>query len=149
MVLQHINADTIVIKTGATSAAIKTDGTIRIGDHDITGPGEYDIAAIGVHVFPTYASLFCEGIRVAIVKEAMVTAEGDEDDSDILLLLTEDIKLANATLKQVDPRIVVVHSEVLAAELAKSDGAEVKRESSYKVTTQTLPADDRDFVLLA
>lgn len=152
MILQHSGETTLTCKSGSAIAVIHHDGRMQVSDRPLEGPGEYDIAGIGIHVYPTHAILFSEGIRVAIFWQAQAgqaTAEGEESEIDICIPLLTDIKTINDLLKEQDPRIVVIHDEGVATELAKQDGVTPKRENSIKITPQTLPTEEREYILLS
>ncbi len=150
MILRSLSIDTIGLKTAATNVQIKNTGEIRIGDSGIEGPGEYDISSVGIHAFAGYGVLFTEGVRFAVIWDtnAKIDAE-DETNIDIFVFLIEDAKRINAIIEEQDPRVVVLCQEQLANDVAKQDGATVDHESAYKITASTLPAEARQFVLLA
>lgn len=150
MLLQHSGEATLTCKSGSAIAVIHHDGRMQVGDRSIEGPGEYDIAGIGIHAYSTHAILFSEGIRVAIFWQVPdQTSEGEESEIDICIPLLTDLKAVDALVKEQDPRIVIIHDEAIASELAKQDGVTPKRESSIKVTSQTLPTEDREYILLS
>lgn len=150
MVLQHGGGTTLTCKSGSAIAVIHHDGRIQVGDRPLEGPGEYDIASIGIHAFPTHAILFSEGIRIAIYWQAHSRlSEEEEADIDICIPLLTDLKAIDAIVKECDPRIVIIHDETMASELAKQDGIVTRRESSLKITAQTLPAEEREYILLS
>ncbi len=147
MVLQHLNPATIGIKLASTTVHLKHDGSIKIGDRELEGAGEYDIAGVGVQVFTGAAFLFCENIRLGVFGSE---AAGSQEDinCDILVVLTPEAKQMATLIKELDPRIVVVHDDALAHHLETNDGASLVREATYKVTAATLPTEDRVFVAL-
>jgi hypothetical protein len=150
MNLQHLNEEAIGLKTATTLVQIKRDGSIRVGDKSIEGPGEYDVASVGIHAFPDYAILFTEGIRLGVVWNETAQLDPEENsNSDIFIFLMADLKQINTIVKEQDPRIVVFHDTTTAEALAKQDGVELVRESSYKVSQQSLPSEERVFVLLS
>lgn len=150
MVLQHVTGDALTLKSGATVAQIKHDGSIRVGDRSIEGPGEYDIAGMGIHARAGHAVLFAEGIRTNIVWQSEGSLQDDETAaSDIFVLLFDDEKAATALIKEQDPRIVVLRHDVLAQRLAQQDALAVDTVATYKITQQTLPVADREVILLA
>jgi hypothetical protein len=129
---------------------IHHNGSIQVNGRSLEGPGEYDIANIGIHVFDAYAILFSEGIRVAVFwSDNLEHLPHDEDSEiDICIPLIGDVKAVNTMIKEQDPRLVILHDENLAAELTKQDGITPRREGSIKITAATLPAEDRDYILL-
>lgn len=149
MVLQQINPDTIGIKTSATSVQIKHDGTIKIGEKNLEGPGEYEIAGVGAHVVDTHALLFTEGVRLAVVyKTPMDTSEEETLTGDVYIFLVNDAKAIDSVVKDQDPRVAVLHNEAIAQELSTKEGVAVEPIASYKLTAQSLPADNREYILL-
>jgi hypothetical protein len=149
MLLQHISETSLLCKSGSGSAIINHDGRMQVGEYKVEGPGEYDISGIGIHVYTTYAVLFSEGIRVAVFWRGTEDLSKDEESEvDICIPLVSDAKVVTTIIKEQDPRLVVFHDETLAAEVAKQDGITPKHENSFKITTQSLPAEDRQFILL-
>lgn len=150
MVLQHSSPDSLQIKMNQTVVTIKHDGAIKIGDRALEGPGEYDIAGIGAHAFTGHASLFAEGVRLTVVWGDPASLKEDEDaGSDVFIFTLPDANKIEAVIKEQDPRIVVLHDEAISGQLAQGAGVEVQTVSNYKITTQTLPAENREIVLLA
>lgn len=149
MVLQHVNGDTLTVKVATSTITFKHSGAIKIGDHEIEGPGEYDVAGVGAHVFPGYGVFFAESIRVAAVWQNGSKINGDEDTNiDIYIFLNDDPKDVSALIKEQDPRVVVLHNEEIATSLMQQDSIAAERQPSYKVTAQTLPAEERAVILL-
>jgi hypothetical protein len=150
MLLRSIGANTLGLKTAGTNAQIKPNGEIRIGEKDIEGPGEYDVAGLGVHAYLGYAVLFTEGVRFAVLWDTAASIDtADEVNIDVFIFLITDVKRINTIIKELDPRLVVLNEEATANEVAEQDGVTVTRDSNYKITSSTLPAEDRQFVLLA
>lgn len=149
MTLQHINADTLGLKLATTTVHIKHDGTIRVGDRSTEGPGEYDIAGVGIHVFDHAAVIFTEGMRVAVLWGGTSLDLEEGVTLDIFIPLLPDAEKVTQVIKEQDPRLLILHDEAVADALAKQDGIEITRSASYKATLQTLPAGERSIILLA
>jgi hypothetical protein len=150
MVIQHSSPDTLGLKVAQTSVHLKHSGEIKIGDRVLEGPGEYDIAGVGVHAFDQHAVIFAEGLRLTVVwGDTEQTNSEDDAGSDIYVLLLSDAKRAEAIIKEQDPRVVILHSAELRDALAQQFGATIKEESTYKLTSGALPAEERDIVLIA
>ncbi len=149
MVFQHINDDTLNIKTNSASIRIKDNGAIQVGERTIEGPGEYDITGVGLHVFPFAAIIFAEGLRLAFIWEWSETSQFDDNaEIDVFLLSLEDPKKITTIIKEQDPRLVVLHNRSAAESLKVQDAITLEETNNYKITTQTLPAEERQFVLL-
>lgn len=148
MVFQRINTDTISIKTGTATAQVKAAGTVKVGDYEITGPGEYDISGIGFHAETSYAMLFSEGVRVVLVWGSEIKKNDEDVSGDIFVIFGGDVPKINALIKEQDPRVVLVHERSVAEQVAAQDGITFQEEGTYKITASTLPADSRLFVLL-
>ncbi len=151
MTFQRTGNDSIMIKAGSAAVQLRQDGHIRIQDKDLEGSGEYDVAGVGAHVFPTYAVLFAEGIRVAMVWEQPSTTYEFEEGSevDVFILWLRDGKQVTTILKEQDPRLVILPYEETVADLETQDGLAIERQNNYKVTSQSLPAGERVTILLA
>ncbi|HEY1074450.1 MAG TPA: hypothetical protein VGE59_01975 [Patescibacteria group bacterium] len=150
MVVQRIQGNTIGLKLANALVNIKHEGGIRIGDRETEGPGEYDIAGVGAHVLDSTAILFAEGIRIGIVWSVTADAKFEDDvNIDILIPFLTDVKQVNAFIKEQDPRVVVIPDEAIADEIAKQDGITVAKEANYKITSSTLPVEDRVFITLS
>jgi hypothetical protein len=149
MVLQHINSEVIGLKSGQITAQIKGTGIIKLGERETEGPGEYDIAGIGIHSYTGHAVLFAEGIRLAVIWDPNAKFDPEEElNIDVFVFLISDAKQITSFIKEQDPRIVVFHNPEVAEEVARLDGVSITQESSYKLSPQTLPMDERIFVLL-
>lgn len=148
MVLQRVNSETLAVKVGQSVVQLKSVGALKINDHIIEGPGEYDVAGVGAHVLESVAIIFAEGIRTAAVWQNGMKLGDDNIDIDIIVFLHNDAKAINDAIKELEPRIVVLSDEDTASEIAKQDGLELTRESNYKVTTQSLPTTGTAFILL-
>lgn len=150
MTFQRLNPSTIAIKAGQGMFTATTDGTLKVGDHLVEGPGEYDIAGIGLHVFADHAFVIAEAIHTCVVWKNEVKISEDEDAAvDILVCMVDSVEAINAMVKANDPRVIILADEVVAEAVARQDGIEVDRPSSYKITAAALPADTRAAVLLA
>lgn len=148
MILQRLQ-DSLGIKLAQGLCTITPNELIKVGDRQTEGPGEYDISGVGIHMNEHTAVLFTEGVRLGIVwPHEKVEFDGDTN-VDILISFATDVKQITNLLKEQDPRILVLTDEAAAEEVAKQDGVAVTKEASYKVTAQSLPADDRVFVLLS
>ncbi len=150
MVIQHSSPDTLGVKVAQTLVLLKHDGNIKIGDRMLEGPGEYDVAGVGIHSFEQHAVLFAEGLRLTVVWGDTEEVNSEDDaGSDIYVLLLSDAKRAEALIKEQDPRVVILHSAELRDALAQTMGTPIKEESTYKLTAQGLPAEERDVILIA
>ena len=149
MVLRTLGRDAISMKTPAAAVQIKANGDFRINDKNTEGPGEYDVAGVGVHIYNGYLVLFTEGVRIAVLWDptAKIDAE-DETNIDAFVFFTSDVKQINTVIKEQDPRLAVFTDEAIANEVTQLDGVSLSRESNYKVTAATLPVEDRQFVAL-
>lgn len=149
MVLQTLSETTLGIKAAQAQAKISNDGTCSVGDHVIEGPGEYDIAAIGLHTFLGYTTLFAENLHLLVVWSGDAKISSDDELSiDALIVLHESAEAAAALIKEVDPRVVVFHRANVAQQVAVLVGTPVNEESSYKLTSQTLPQEERSIIAL-
>ncbi len=149
MVLQHINSETIGIKTTQAMIQLKHMGMVKIGERELPGPGEYDVAGIGVHISPAVAFLYLEGMRVAVVWDKIASFNQEEEsDIQVYIILHNDAPAATALIKEQDPRLVILHDAVLSEVVTKEDGVTIQPESNFKITAQTLPVDERQFILL-
>lgn len=148
MVFQRVNNDALTIKTGAATAQIKPAGVIKVGDYEITGPGEYDIAGIGFHAELTHTIVFAEGVRVALVWGSEMKTNDEDLNGDIFLFFGSDIPKINAVIKEQDPRVVMLHDKGVADQIATQDGVTFQEEGTYKVAASSLPSDSRSYVLL-
>ncbi len=149
MTLQRVNDETLNLKTGQTVVHIKTNGHIKVNDYSIEGPGEYDIAGVGLHVFEHFAVLFTEGLRLALIWEGEGKIDFEEDANlDVFVLLLTNTQNITTVMKEQDPRIVILQNQAAAQALQSQDGITITEESNYKITPQSLPAGESVFVLL-
>ncbi len=150
MTLQRLNPETIAVKTADSTMTIDSRGAIRIGEREISGPGEYDIAGMGLQTFAGCALALVENLNFLVVWQ-----DGDQPDSvqesaaDGIIWLSENNSGLDAAMKTQDPRVVVVIRPAVAEALEKQDAVTVVREASYKLTPQSLPAENRVYLLLA
>ena len=149
MIVQTLDPETVGLKTTSTLTKVNQSGDIVIGARSLEGPGEYDIAGVGAHILSGYGIFFCEGVRLAVVwdRNAKFT-NGDDGDIAVLVFLTNDINQINTIISEQDPRVVIVYDQSIADVLTKQDGVVIRQENSYKVTAATLPAQEREFILL-
>ena len=131
MVIQRLNPTTIGLKLASTSVQIKQDGMIRIGDRDLEGPGEYDIAGVGVQVFLGAALFFCENIRMSVFWQMNGALSQEDTTCDVLVPLFGDPKQITTLIKELDPRIVVLYDEVIAKQM-ELNGSERKYKTKRK-----------------
>lgn len=149
MVLQHINTEIIGLKSGQITAQIRGSGSIKLGERETEGPGEYDIAGIGIHTYSGHAVLFAEGIRLAVIWDPNAKFDPEEElNIDVFVFLITDVKQITSFIKEQDPRIVVFHNPEVAQEVGRQDGVTITQESSFKLSPQSLPTEERIFVLL-
>jgi hypothetical protein len=150
MVLQRLNPTTVGIKSGSCIVQLKPEGAIQIQNRPLEGPGEYDVAGIGAHVFPDYAVIFSEGIRLAVIWDARTKIVFEEEDSstDIFIFLGGEVAHITSVIKDQDPRLVVLPNQEVADAIAKEDSVQVSQESNYKLTAQTLPTGERVYLIL-
>lgn len=149
MVLQTLSETSLSIKTAQAQVKISTEGTCTVGDRTIEGPGEYDIAAVGLHTFSGYTTLFAENLHLLIVwaPDTKISTD-DELAIDGLIVLHDNAESAASLIKEVDPRVVVFHRPNVAQQAAVLIGTPVTEESSYKLTSQTLPQEERSVIAL-
>lgn len=125
-----------------------TDGTLKIGEYLIEGPGEYDIAGIGLHVFPTYCIVSGDGIQTIMIWKADSKIDSGELSVDIMVCLLESVDTINDMVTLLDPRVLVFADTQVATAVATHDGITVEAMAIYKVSQSALPADVRVAVLL-
>lgn len=149
MTFQRLNPSTVSIKAGTSVLQASLDGTLKIGDHSIEGPGEYDIAGIGLHVLDGHVFVVSEAMHICIVWKSDAAIDSQDDASiDILVCLIDSVEKINELVKTHDPRIVILADEATADSVARADGTEIDRQSSYKMSQPALPAESRVAVLL-
>jgi hypothetical protein len=149
MVLQTLSETSLSIKAAQAQVKISADGTCIVGDRTIEGPGEYDIASIGLHTFVGFTTLFAENLHLLVVWTPDIKVDADDDLSiDAMVVLHENAESAAALIKEVDPRVVVFHHLNIAQQVATLVGSPVVQESSYKLTSQTLPQEERSLIAL-
>lgn len=148
MTFQKLNPSTLAIKAGTGTLTLSVAGEMKIGDYAIEGPGEYEIAGIGLHVSTTHAIVVSESIQVAVVWEGRADIDGEASSIDILLSLIDSSDAVVKLVKSLDPRVVVLNDESVATAVATSDGIAVESLASYKVTPASLPAETRTAIVL-
>ncbi len=148
MTLQKLNDHSVTVKAGTGALSVTADGTLKVGDHLIEGPGEYDISGIGLHVFASHVVVSAEAIQTAIVWSQTAKIDSEEASIDILVCLMEGVEQINDFVKSLDPRVIVFNNETVATSVATHDGITVDAVSAYKISQSALPVDVRAAVLL-
>lgn len=148
MILQKLHDTGILLKSDMGILSLLADGTVKIGDYLIEGPGEYDISGIGLHVFTNYCVASCDGIQTVLIWGANSKIESDEASNDILVCLMEGVEQINDLVKSLDPRVIVFNNEAVATSVATHDGITLDSVSAYKISQTALPVDVRAAVLL-
>jgi hypothetical protein len=148
MTIQKLTNDSVALKSISSTIQVKSDGTLKVGDRTIEGPGEYDVAGVGAHVYTDHALFLTEAMRVTVVWSGEAKLESEEESTIDILVYTPDVAPALQTIiKEQDPRMVIMLSQTVSDEVTKQV-ATARQEASVKVTSQTLPAEDRQFIVL-
>lgn len=149
MTFQKLNDTTLAIRSEASTLTVTPGGAIKVGDHLIEGPGEYDIGGMSLHVFDSHAFVSAESIQTCLVW-ASNGQLGDADDSsvDILVCLLDSVEAITALVKANDPCVVVFQNSNVAEIVANQDGMPISQAPNYKVTQSTLPVESRVGVCL-
>ncbi|MFA6082584.1 MAG: MBL fold metallo-hydrolase [Patescibacteria group bacterium] len=141
-------------------AAIKVNTDVVINDVKIAGPGEYDVAKVSVIGFPTKTQtvylLAVDDVTVcyfSVKPEKLATDVIEKMGNVEMLVVTlcadttpeEVVNLINA----LEPNVVMPIGDKGAVEkLMQTSGADNTEIDSYKITKSTLPADDRQMIVL-
>lgn len=128
---------------------------LKIGDIEISGPGEYEVGGILVfspeeHIY----SLRSAGIHIvywqALNGKPNIESDALEDIDLMVLALgekTSSIKDVAATINNLDPKDITLATPALRDKLIKSESLPTKEVEMWKVT-QEETEKDRELILL-
>lgn len=150
MTITRLNDHQVAIKTNQTMVTISDDKSIVIGTHEIQGPGEYDVAGVGLQMYDGTTMFLVENLRVEVIfDQPELNPDEELIEPDIFLVMTQYDKTIGELVKKVDPRAVILFQPAGAELLTKQEGDTVENQTTIKLTAQTLPVDSRQYFVLA
>ena len=153
------HTDHFVIKT--KSAEIVLSDSLRVGENELPGPGEYDIGDIFIESLPfpetprTAVLVRTEGVTVAWIpalagslsEKSVETLDGIDA---LVLPLSGELtgEVAQVVIKTLEPKIVVYRDDGTGAEISKQ-GIQVDQTKAFKLTSAVVPQEGIHFVAVS
>lgn len=152
MTITRPTPTSVAIKTNQTTVSIDASGEITIGDKKIEGPGEYDVAGVGLQAFGGTTLFLIENVRVEALFEPPVKERGSDEEEliepDVLLVMFPLDKATADLVKKIEPRVVLLTTDT-NTEALEAKPETIVQQPSVKLTAQNLPAEERMHYLLA
>lgn len=128
--------------------------TVTIGDQAFTETGEYEVSGVEVIFGSSAALIVWEQLHVVYLfgQEAPTAFERAQFSSCDVILIDKEIAalkkdLFEQLLDAFDPKILII-SNSTTVEATSKDALQIQDTPLLKITTQTLPAEGRDFYRL-
>lgn len=129
---------------------------IKLGELEITGPGEYEVGGVQLDCIDGIIQIYLEGMNVGHIKKGKILSDEEMqklNSIDILLVgvggkeFTET-KTALELISQIDPSIVVPMHNGNLDEFIKEEGGSSTGQDELKISKADLPQDSRKVVVL-
>ncbi|OGD56462.1 hypothetical protein A2V71_03715 [Candidatus Berkelbacteria bacterium RBG_13_40_8] len=129
---------------------------IKLGELEITSPGEYEVGGTQIEVIDGIIGVFAEGMSIGHMKKGRVLSDEDLEKLngiDILLIgvgggeFTEN-KTALEVINQIEPSLVIPMHNGNVGDFAKEEGINSEGQDELKISKAELPADARQVVVL-
>jgi len=129
---------------------------IKLGELEITGPGEYEVGGVQLEHFDGIVVTYAEGIAVGHIKRAAQFNQEELEKLsaiDVLLIgvgggdFTEN-KAATEAITQIDPSIVIPMHGGNIEEFVKTEAATQLEKEDFKISKAELPQDERQVIVL-
>lgn len=160
--MQVKKVDQNLYEIKSKEAILTLDGGIKVGDIEISSPGEYEIGGIFItgiaSLEQTIFTLEVEDMNLcflAKLQKPLTTEALDEiQNIDILFLPvggegTLGAKEASSLLQKIDPKVVIpIYLEDEAAFLKEEGEANPRREKVLKIVANQLPEEERELIIL-
>jgi len=129
---------------------------IKLGELEITSPGEYEVGGTQIEVIDGIIQVFAEGLSIGHIKKGKVLSDEDLEKLngiDILLIgvgggeFTEN-KTALEVINQIEPSLVIPMHNGNIGDFAKEEGVSGEGQDELKISKAELPVDARQMVVL-
>lgn len=163
MIITHQGQGKFTIKS--KDATIELGPEVKVGTHVLPGAGEYEISNVviegledGIFLFRTedvfvlYLNQLSRPLtdkeldEVNVADILIVPVGGNATDVDDLTVLSPE--MAVKVINQVDPRIVIPSYYASLEPFRAAEGKPLEMMKEFKVTKSSLPAEERQVVVL-
>lgn len=154
MQISYAANGSLVVKT-KTESIVLGDG-VRIGNHAITGPGEYDIATIqcdGKVLAGTFVFLLrSEELLITYATDLNKEISSLDTVSDTAILVLDvrsdaDKTVAKSLIKAIEPAYVFLIGAGATQAFAAELGIPLLSETSFKITRTGLPLEGTSLII--
>lgn len=150
MKIKKTSADQFEIESGKIKIILGEHS--KIGDLELSGPGEYEISNIRADgVFQNSYLFQSEGINlVYLSKNESLNREDLEkiDGVDILLLPVLEQNFAKEAVEQIDPKVVIPYALGDPSSFLKIMGVEGQTMTLYKINKNNLPTEEERKIII-
>lgn len=155
MIIKKLSQNEWEIK--AKNSTIKLDDGIQVGEYQIPGTGEYEVAGVEVEVTDGITSIICEDLSIVFLtenKKALTEIELKKLSNVHILFLpvagknTMSVKDANATINEMEPSIIIPIYYDNLAEFSKLAGAKTETLTQLKIAKNTLPQEEERKIII-